>query len=373
MGKVEILLMKHECILCDFQRECAKRTLFLFATTPILRQIVETHLNRLGAKFSFKGDLFSIESDHSTLIKSLRADLSPAEKADIRVSDKVGAALLAAVTLDNYGENLDTGWFDEALINDRFSTYFQPIVDTRTSEVFAHECLIRLTADRLYTGGEIIEAAFSRGAIHSFDSYARRLSIRQAGAQWTSGTKVFVNFMPSSIYDPVFCMASTMDEMSRTTLQPKDVVFEVVESDKITDVKHLTKICDYYRKGGFGFALDDVGTGSNSLQMVCDLKPDFVKLDKSLISNISQPMYLAAVQKLAEFAVQFNVQVIAEGIEDAATMDSLRQLDIHLMQGYYFAKPAPNMVVSTARNLIQIAKHLGQSQGSISEVSQTRS
>ena len=96
-----------------------------------------------------------------------------------------------------------------------------------------------------------------------------------------------------------------------------------------------------------------------------------MKLDKSLISNISQPMYLAAVQKLAEFATQFEVQVIAEGIEDAATMDSLRQMDICLMQGYYFAKPAPNMV-TTASSLIQIGKHLGQSQMPVSEVSQTR-
>ena len=366
----EPLIMKNDCILCDFQHECGEDTLFIFAATPILRKIVETHLKGLGTEFIYKGDLFSIRSDHAGVINSLRNGLSTAERADIRVSNQRGAAWLAAATLDNYGDKLDTGWFDEALINDRFSTYFQPIVDTRTSEVFAHECLIRLKADRLYHGGEIIEAAFSRGAIHSFDSYARRLSIRQAGAQWTPGTKVFVNFMPSSIYDPAFCMASTLEEMSKTTLQPKNIVFEVVESDKIADVKHLTKICDYYRKGGFGFALDDVGTGSNSLQMVCDLKPDFVKLDKSLISNIAQPMYLAAVQKLAEFAVQFNVQVIAEGIEDEFTRDTLRQLHIHLMQGYFFGRPSPNMV-STAQNLIQLGKPLGHSQVPVSEVSQT--
>jgi len=361
--------MKHDCILCDFQHECAEGTLFIFAATPILRQIVENRLKDLGTKFSFRGDLFSIESDHKGVINALRDRLSNAEKADIRVSNKRGAAWLAAATLDNYGEKLDTEWFDDALINDRFSTYFQPIVDTRTSDVFAHECLIRLKADRIYNGGEIIEAAFSRGAIHSFDSYARRLSIRQAGAQWTPGTKIFVNFMPSSIYDPAFCMASTLEEMSKTTFQPTDIIFEVVESDKIADVKHLTKICDYYRKGGFGFALDDVGTGSNSLQMVCDLRPDFVKLDKSLISNIAQPMYLAAVQKLAEFAAQFNVQVIAEGIEDEVTRDSLRQMNIHLMQGYFFGKPSPVMV-SVAHNLIQIGNNIGQSQVPVSEVSE---
>jgi EAL domain-containing protein (putative c-di-GMP-specific phosphodiesterase class I) len=354
--------LKNECILCDFQQRCAEKSIYLYAATPILRQIVESALQDLGAEFQLKNELFVIGGDFMRAIQGLRARLSDAERADIRVSGQQGAAILAAATLDNYGFHIDTNWFDNALVNDQFSTFFQPIVDTRTSAVFAHECLIRLASDRIYNGGEIIEAAASRGAIHLFDSYARRLSIRSAGAQWTPGSKVFVNFMPSSIYDPVFCMASTLDEMSRTILKPSDIVFEVVESDKIADVKHLTKICDYYRKGGFGFALDDVGTGSNSLQMVCDLKPDFIKIDKSLISNISQTMYRTAVQKLAEFAHQFQVQVIAEGIEDPETASNLQQLNIHLMQGYYFARPSPRMTASgMAANLIRIGQQLGES------------
>jgi len=352
--------LKHECILCDFQKTCAEHTIFLYAATPILRQIVKSALEELHAEFHFKKDLFALGGDFMRTIQELRTRLSDAERADIRVSAQRGAAILAASTLDTYGTNLDSSWFDEALVHDRFSTYFQPIVDTHTASVFAHECLIRLSTDRVYNGADIMEAAFSRGAIHLFDSYARRLSIRSAGAQWTPGSKVFVNFMPSSIYDPVFCMASTLDEMSRTILTPSDIVFEVVESDKIADVKHLTKICDYYRKGGFGFALDDVGTGSNSLQMVCDLKPNFIKIDKSLISHISQTMYRTAVQKLAEFAHQFNVQVIAEGIEKPETAETLRQLNIHLMQGYYYGRPSPEMK-SSASNLINIGKQLGQS------------
>jgi EAL domain-containing protein (putative c-di-GMP-specific phosphodiesterase class I) len=352
--------MKNNCVLCDFQHECAERTLFLYASTPILRQIVQSHLKDMGAKFRLKDELFSIESDHNLAIRELKNRLSETERADIRVSKQRGAAVFSASTIDNYGRNLDTGWFDEALSNDRFTTFFQPIVDARTSSVCAHECLIRLVSDRVYNGGEIIEAAFSRGAIHAFDSYARRLNIGMAAAQFVPDTKVFVNFMPSSIYDPVYCMASTLEEMANTKLRPSDVVFEVVESDKITDVKHLQKICDYYRKAGFGFALDDFGTGSNSLQMVCDLKPDYVKIDKSLIFKISEPMYRMAVQKLTEFVEPFKVQMIAEGVEDAATAEILREMNIHLMQGYYFGKPAAQMC-STAGNLIQIGKQLGGS------------
>jgi EAL domain-containing protein (putative c-di-GMP-specific phosphodiesterase class I) len=316
---------------------------FVYATTPILRQLVASHLDHLGVAFRLERELFRIQPGAAEAIRSLQSSLSESQRADVRVSRERGAALLAASTLDAFGRQLETEWFDKALRDDNYTIFFQPIVDTRGMNVFAHECLIRLFADRFYNGGEIIQAAFARGSVHLFDSYARRLSIRKAGQQFIPGTKVFINFMPSSIYDPAFCMASALEEMARTSLKPQDIVFEVVESEEVQDVKHLQKICDYYRKEGFGFALDDVGTGSNSLQMVCDLKPDYIKLDKSLISRVSDPMYKSAIGKVAEFAMQFGLSTIAEGIETADTCELLREMGISLMQGYYFGKPAAQM------------------------------
>jgi EAL domain-containing protein (putative c-di-GMP-specific phosphodiesterase class I) len=340
---------KHDCILCTFRNECPSAALILYAATPILRQIVSRNLHDLGSVFRLENDVFLLEEDPNRAIQGLRSCLSDAERADIRVGPRTsaslasGAALLAAPTLDAFGDSLDTAWFDEAILADRFTTCFQPIVDTGSSRVFAHECLIRLFSDRAYNGGEIVSAAVSRGRLHFFDSYARGLSIRTAGRQFRPGTKLFINFMPSSIYDPAFCMASTLEEMSKTNIRPADVVFEVVESDQVRDVRHLHKICEYYRKGGFGFALDDVGTGSSSLQMVCELQPDYIKLDKSLISGIGESMYRTAVQKLAEFACEYGVRVIAEGVETVHQTETLRQMGISLMQGYYFGKPAASM------------------------------
>jgi EAL domain-containing protein (putative c-di-GMP-specific phosphodiesterase class I) len=346
--------LKHECVLCAFQKECADTTIFLYAANPILRQIVETQFRDLGVAFEFDHGLFRLDTSQSLALEGLRKRLSEAERADIRVSRERGAGLLAALPLDEYARGLDSAWFEEALRRDTFTTFFQPIVDTRTSNAFAHECLIRLFADRPYTGGEIIDAAFARGSIHLFDAYARRLSIRKAGQQFIPGTKVFINFMPSSIYDPAFCMASTLEEMSKTILKPADIVFEVVESDEVRDVKHLQKICDYYRKEGFGFALDDVGTGTSSLQMACDLKPDYVKLDKSLISKMNEPMYRSMVEKMGEFANGSGIQVIGEGVENAETAEMLHSAGIHLMQGWHFGKPAAQMLSQISRDLVQL-------------------
>lgn len=153
-------------------------------------------------------------------------------------------------------------------------------------------------------------------------------------------------------------MRSTLEAMAKTSLQPKDIVFEVVESERIHDPNHLRKICNYYRNHGFGFALDDVGTGSNSLQMVCDLQPDYIKIDKSLIWGLKNPMYHSTVQKVSDLAKEFKVNVIAEGIEDLATAHACLGLGINLMQGYYFSKPTSRMA-SCSADLVNLANNVG--------------
>ena len=351
---------QNDCALCSLHSNCPD-TIFLYATTPILRDIVASHLTELGASYRLDNEIFRIFDSSNEVVHRLRGCLADAERSDIRVTRKRGAGLMAAPLLDQWDRQLATEWFDAALHADAFTTFFQPIVDTRDRRIFAHECLIRLFTDRSYNGGEIIEAAVQRGDIHLFDSYARRLSIRKAAEQHQPGSKVFINFMPSSIYDPAHCMRSTMQEMAKTSLQPSDIVFEVVESEQVRDVNHLKKICDFYRRENFGFALDDVGAGSNSFQMICNLKPEFFKLDKSLISNIADPMYYAAIGKLGEFGRDFGLNVIAEGIEDIQTAEKLQSLGVHLMQGYYFGKPGAQMAYTLNQDLVQLGAQLGSS------------
>ena len=276
----------------------------------------------------------------------LTTQLSEPEAMDLRItSDLVN--LMAATNLQQFARRVETGWFEEALLNNRFTHWFQPIVNARRRVLEGHECLIRLPkADdpgKWLNGDEIIDAAISRGEIHKFDSYSRGKAIRQAADKYTKG-RVFINFTPSSIYDPAFCMASTMQALENTRLTPGDIVFEVVESDRVSNPRHLRHIVEYYRAKGFGVALDDVGTGSNSLQMVADLQPDFIKLDKSIVWKCDTQIGLRTLKKLAELGFESGIAVIAEGVETESMRDVLLDSGIDLMQGYFFGKPAPNFL-----------------------------
>ncbi|HMF75216.1 MAG TPA: EAL domain-containing protein [Bryobacteraceae bacterium] len=347
--------MAEDCALCAVKSRCKPDTKLAFTAAPLLQAKIRGLLLSKQIEFTEEGQIFTFTGGNA--ITMLQGELNQIEQGDIRIATSSLAGLLGAESLANFVQRPNNNWFDDALVNDRFTFYFQPIVDTQEGTVFAHECLVRLIGEPSYCGGEIIAAATREARIHEFDSYCRVKAIRSAAAQNRSGSKVFVNFLPNSIYDPKLCLIATAAALQSTTLTPADVVFEVVESEGVHQMKHLLDIAAYYRAAGFGLALDDVGTGSNSLQMICDFKPDYIKLDRSLTSRLDDPMRLTAVRKLTELAHEFGVAVIAEGIETPGQSDLLQSIGIHLMQGWYFGYPAPQMNAA-AEDLIRLARLL---------------
>ncbi len=337
-----------DCAVCSIKSSCRSTGIYLYAPTEILSERLGSVLVNNDVEFARENSTFALHDDVDRIhvIEILCSQLSEPEAQDLRVtSDLIN--LMSATNLSQFARRVETGWFEDALVNDRFIHWFQPIVDAREQLLIGHECLIRLrrTDDTSpwYNGDEIINAAVTRGDLHKFDSYSRGKAIRNAAERRKTG-RLFINFTPSSIYDPAFCMASTLRAMEGTQLASTDIVFEVVESDRVTNPGHLKHIIEYYRAKKFGVALDDVGTGSNSLQMVADIQPDFIKLDKSIVWRYDTQIGLRTIKKLAELGSESGISVIAEGVETAQMRDVLLANGIFLMQGYFFGKPTPNFV-----------------------------
>ena len=254
-----------DCMVCSMKTVCEENSLYLYAPTDILFARVESVLRQHSLGFSSHDHNFALtnSNDRQRTLQTLQSELSRPEAEDLRVTFDL-LNLMSAHSLTRVVYRNDTRWFEDALRGDGFTHWFQPIVDLREGRVAGHECLIRCPKPgqpgEFYNGQEIIDAAIARGDLHVFDSLSRRAAIANAAQQRPAG-KVFINFTPSSIYDPAFCMASTLKAMEGTHLQPADVVFEVVESENVNDPRHLRKIVDFYRDKGFAVALDDVGNG----------------------------------------------------------------------------------------------------------------
>lgn len=286
------------------------------------------------------------------LTGDLQRELSRAELRDSRCvlvdeGSAPGPADLASTQpLAVLVAQIQGAWFAETLRENRLTSHFQPIVRAaEPDQVFAYECLLRgLNRDgSLIPPMRMYEAARDSDTLFTLDRAARLTAIREAAAHGLDGaeTHLFINFNPTSIYDPAFCLRSTTAAIAGTALRPDRIVFEVVESDRIEDVGNLQRIAAFYRAAGFKIALDDLGSGYGSLNLLGGLKPDFVKLDMQLIRGVdSDPFKARIVCKLLEMARDLGVQTVAEGIETEAEWEWVRGHGADYVQGYLFGRPA---------------------------------
>lgn len=227
------------------------------------------------------------------------------------------------------------------ILEKQFTSYMQPIVD-HSETVVAYEFLLRSSeAGVPFQPYKLFEAARSTG-LHSFLDRAARISAIETSAAWLpKGVKRFVNFLPSSIYKPEFCLSHTFETIERLSLEPNDFVFEVVETERVDDVRHLQSIFEVYRRNGISVAMDDVGAGYSTLEQMIRLKPDYVKIDRSLIDRCDEKLEKQQqLSKITDIAHSFGAKVLAEGIERREEFEFCRGIGMELAQGYLFGKPA---------------------------------
>ena len=236
-----------------------------------------------------------------------------------------------------------SGWLAEMLEQNRFYAEFQPIVlAAAPAKVFAYECLLRGrdAEGNSVPPGLIFETARSAELLFQVDRAARLTAIRDASRHGVE-TPIFINFNPTAIYDPAFCLRTTTAAIKEVGVTPDRVVFEIVESDAVNDPAHLQNIVRFYRQQGFRVALDDLGAGYGSLNLLTLLRPDFVKFDRELVRGVDADPYKQKVLvKLVEMARELGVHTLAEGVETEDEYRYLAAQGVEYLQGYFFARPA---------------------------------
>lgn len=243
-------------------------------------------------------------------------------------------------------------WLVKMLADQRFTSHFQPIVHVAdTSCIFAYEALLRGLDEQgdLVMPGAILELSTEAGLLPQLDRIARLSAIAQA-SHHRIDNHIFINFSPTALYDPVSCLRSTVEAIDQAGISHDRVVFEVVESDKPQTLDHLKSILKYYRDAGFLIALDDLGSGYSSLNLLHQLRPDFLKLDMDLIRNVHQDPYKAHITaKILEISQKLNIQTVAEGVECTGELNWLQAHGATFAQGYLIAKPSAEPVTATPR------------------------
>lgn len=218
---------------------------------------------------------------------------------------------------------------------------FQPIIETRSSEIFGFEALSRILGPTAFPNiADLFTFAEKIGQLYPVETLCRRRAIQSFPAIQQKKEMLFLNINPKVLIDPKFAAGHTRKLLSELGLTPNNVVLEITEHSAIENFKSFGLALAHYRDQGFLIALDDVGAGYSSLQSIAELHPDFLKIDRSLISNInSDPIKWALLETFVTFSKRIGCRIIAEGVETAEEMQTVVQLGVDFIQGYFVARP----------------------------------
>lgn len=240
---------------------------------------------------------------------------------------------------------LDSSELAMLLRDARIETWYQPIFWSGTLEVWGYECLMRGRAGdgRLIGAPELLGWARQEHLVFLLDRTVREAHLTNAGSvTLPPGCHLLVNFLPTTIYRPEFCLATTVRAARASGLDFDRIVFEVVETDRVADREHLRHILDFYRREGFKVALDDVGSGYSGLALMGDLDPDLIKIDRELVQkSVTSPFHREICASLVKLGQDAGELVLAEGVETEAEWRTMEALGVNLFQGYLFSPPAP--------------------------------
>lgn len=301
--------------------------------SSVLEQVAE-FLERRDIAVIRKGNKLQMDEQGARELLDFCNDLLKPEEAMFRINQETWQPFSEMEHVFNMS------WIDDVIQNERLICHYQPIVDAN-KKVFAYEMLSRFQNEDGSTiyPNEIFPAAKARGRLYALDRVCRMTAVKHAAV--LRGEKAFINFIPTSIYSPEFCLRSTTELANQLGVDPKALVFEVVESEHVEDMDHLKKILAYYKARGFQYALDDVGEGYSTAEVLADLKPKYMKLDMKFVQGVAKD---AEKQKVAlnflNKALEIDSVPLAEGIEEEEDFTWLKSKGYELFQGYYFGKPA---------------------------------
>ncbi|HUQ82367.1 MAG TPA: EAL domain-containing protein [Gemmatimonadaceae bacterium] len=217
-----------------------------------------------------------------------------------------------------------------------------PILVADTRAVYGYEALARGTLRTLRSPEIMFDVAAEADLLWELGRLCRSRAIEAMRTRLTHGELLFVNVDPHDFVDPEF------SQLDHEVAEPHRVVIEITERTAIKDYPKFRERLKALRERGYRFAVDDAGSGYAGLGSIANLEPDFIKLDISLINCIDTNFIKQnLVETMVRFANDMGAQVIAEGVERAEEYETVTQLGVHLVQGFFLHRPSENAVTRT--------------------------
>lgn len=234
----------------------------------------------------------------------------------------------------------------DALANEEFKPYYQPIFDSKTGEVVSAEALVRWFHPQwgFMNPGLFVPALEEGGYISSVDlmiaTHVQKF-LEDRESQGKPIVPVSINLSRMDFYDSEM-MRVLKERVSGTSLAQGFHRFEVTESSYMDITETDVSLLDTLRSLGAQILIDDFGSGYSSFGTIADYDFDIIKLDMAFIKKIGKNAKIESIiHSLIDMAHHMKAKVIAEGAETEEQVNFLREHDCDYIQGFYFSRPLP--------------------------------
>lgn len=244
--------------------------------------------------------------------------------------------------------------------------HFQPIVSISTKKIYAYEALTRCNYNgQNITPQVLFNLAIEKDCVLELDLLTRKKAIEKFYDYYLldNDLMLFLNFESTSIntFDPVentYCFSKIISKLG---IPSKNFMLEIKE-DEINNLDALRAFCFFYKELGFSIALDDFGTGNSAFDRIDLIKPNLIKIDKSLFVDIkNNKVNREIVHAISNMCKNIGTQVLAEGVEEKDAIFTSLELGINLFQGYYFSRPLVQITDTQKREMVLNILDIGNS------------
>ncbi|MCA2999130.1 MAG: EAL domain-containing protein [Rhodocyclaceae bacterium] len=233
----------------------------------------------------------------------------------------------------------------EAVRTNQLELHFQPQIDITTGKAASAEALLRWRAPDfgMVPPSTIVRIAEASGIVSSLNTWVINCALRQQADWLKRGILIKLSLNLSTLSMADGDLPATVEQaMGTWNTDPSTITFEITEGATVGDLVRSAEILVRLKEQGAKLAIDDFGTGYSSLSYLKNLPLDELKIDKPFIQKLTSS---AAEQKIVKFVIalcrDFGMKVVAEGVEDDATISELKKLGCDLAQGYAYSPALP--------------------------------
>jgi EAL domain-containing protein (putative c-di-GMP-specific phosphodiesterase class I) len=237
------------------------------------------------------------------------------------------------------------GVLNEVLGNRLLSTVYQPIVDIRKRSVHGYESLLRVRHSLMDGPAALFSYAERLNTLRDLSFFSHTAALK-AVEKLAPGQRLFLNLHPKDFveYEDLGHRANPFHGRDLSRL-----VFEITERCYLKNVDRIHTVIGHFKAAGASIALDDLGSGYSSLEVLTSLEPDYVKIDMSLIRNIHEnDRKQKMMRALLYYCEQIGAGCVAEGVETEDEYQTLSGIGTRLMQGFFLSRPQEDLVSNAA-------------------------